>query len=98
MSNEAIILQPIGVTKFGTDRGYTYYQIIGESGEQKFFMTFAVLSCYEESTDKVFKRFNPIKIKEKKDEEESEESIAASNTTDAGANPSSSCTEQKPQE
>ena len=94
MSNEAVILQPIGVTKSGTDKGYTYYQIIGESGEQKFFMTFAVLSCYEESTDKALKRLNPIKVEEKKDEEES---IVADNTViDIGS--TSSCTEQKSQE
>jgi hypothetical protein len=88
MSNEAIILQPIGVTKSGTDRGYTYYQIIGQSGEQKFFMTFAVLSCYEESTDKVLKRLNPIKVEEKKDEEEYAD---VGNATDADANLSSKC-------
>jgi hypothetical protein len=88
MSNEAVILRPIGVTKSGTDKGYTYYQIIGQSGEQNFFMTFAVLSCYEESTDKVLKRLNPIKVEEKKDEEESD---AASNVTDIDVNTSSKC-------
>jgi len=88
MSNEAVILQPISVTKSGTDKGYTYYQIIGQSGEQKFFMTFAVLSCYEESTDKVLRRLNPVKVEEKKDEEEYAD---VSSVTDADANPSSKC-------
>lgn len=89
MSDEAIILQPIGVTKSSNESGLAYYQIIGESKDKKYFMTFAVKSCYEESTDKVLKRFCPIKVEENKDGKE--DNIDNGTASDDGTDSSSKC-------
>ena len=87
MTDNMIIINPIGVNKSGTENNITYYQIIGESNGNTYFMTFAVKSCYEEATDKAFKRLNPISIQEDKDEEKDNSNIddTTSNCTDTSS-------------
>lgn len=65
---DTIVLQPIGVTKSGTEKGITYYQVLGKDDKDNtYFLTFGAKSCFEDSISKTWKRLYPVKVEQPKE-------------------------------